>query len=145
MIFKQENQDGITVVGKNHKMPAPEVGKVYKAFDDGKIRLSRLDYWHIDRAIDLDKDEVDQEVLDELQEEIETCYWLYDKEQHIIYEATMVNKDGSTWFWKDDTEPTKCYFLYTQQGDWFGTGFLIAGLLDVDGHYYNWLMESMNE
>lgn len=140
MIFKQQKRSDdfvIILAGNEHDTPAPEVGKVYKAFDDGKIRWSRLDYWRIDEAIDLDAEGVDQELIDYIAKEIDTCYWLYSPEQHIIYKATMVNKDGSPWLWKDDTEPTECYFLRTKAKEWFGTGFLIAGLLDTDDYYFN--------
>lgn len=147
MIFEQQDRKDVIRIGEPHysNTPAPEVGKIYKAFDDGKVKWSRLDYWRIDRAIDLDKGEADEELLEYLQDEINTCYWLYSKEQHVIYEATMVNEDGSEWHYKEDTEPTKCYFLYTQDHCWFGTGFLVAGLLDVDERYYKELVEYTNK
>ena len=136
MQFKQRGDTpNFTVImsGVEHDTPAPEVGKVYKCFDDGKIRLSRLDYWRIDEAIDLDNDELDAETLQEIAEEINQCYWLYSPEQHIIYKATMVNEDGSVY-----DEPTVCYFLRTKQKEWFGSCcFLLDGLLDTDDYYYN--------
>jgi len=147
MKFKQKNDGGVVVIncGEGHDSPAPEVGKIYKCFDDGKIRLSRLDYWRIDKAIDLDNEEVDEELLEDLAYEIDSCYWLYAPEQHIIYKATMVNKDGSTYRYEKGDEPTECYFLRTKNKEWFGTGFLIAGLLDTDDYYYNDLMEELKK
>lgn len=143
MIFEQQERSHVIVIVDNDakEMPAPEVGKVYKAFDDGKIRLSRLDYWRIDKAIDLDNDNVDPSLLEYIQKEINQCFWLYNKEQHIIYKATMVEKDGTDYFFEGGDEPTECYFLRTQDKGWFGTGFLVAGLLDVDERYYNELVE----
>ena len=137
MNFKQKENLDVIVINcdeiRNAPAPAPEIGKVYKCFDDGKIKLSRLDYWHIDEAIDLDNDIVDPELLDMLKEEINDTYWLYSSEQHIIYKATMINEDGSV-----DDEPYECYFVRTKDGDWFGLGcFLWDGLLDVDNYYYN--------
>jgi len=141
MKFKQqENTDVIVIVSDDEIRiaPAPEVGKVYKCFDDGKIRLSRLDYWHIDEAIDLDNDIIDPALLNILKEQINECYWLYSPEQHIIYKATMVNEDGSVYRYEEDDEPYECYFLRTKNGDWFGLGcFLWEGLLDIDDYYYN--------
>lgn len=141
MLFEQRKENDIVIIdlgGTEHDTPAPEVGKVYKCFDDGKIRLSRLDYWRIDEAIDLDNSELDEETFLDIAEEINHCYWLYSPEQHIIYKGTMVNKDGSVYRYAKDDEPTICYFLRTKQKEWFGCCcFLFAGLLDVDDYYFN--------
>lgn len=147
MKFKQKNNGDIVVIncGEGHDSPTPEVGKIYKCFDDGKIRLSRLDYWRIDKAIDLDKGELDEETLQDIAEDINCTYWLYSPEQHIIYKATMVNEDGSVYYYKEGDEPTECYFLRTKNKEWFGTGFLIAGLLDTDDYYYNELMKELKK
>jgi len=139
MLFKQKgNDEHFIAIGKHteHDTSAPEVGKVYKAFDDGKIRWSRLDYWRIDEAINLDTDNVDLEIINLIAEEINDCFWLYSPEQHIIYKATMVDENGRPY-----TEPTECFFLRTKNKSWFGTGFLVAGLLDVDEYYYNKLLK----
>ena len=141
MIFKQrENTDTFIVIGGGveHDTPAPEVGKVYKCFDDGKIRWSRLEYFRILEAIDLDNDEVDPELLENLAAEIDSAYWLYEPEQHIIYKGMMVNKDGSIYRYKPEDEPTISYFLRTKQKEWFGSCcWLDDGLLDTDDYYYN--------
>lgn len=147
MIFKQQKEDShITIIMSfEHNSPAPEVGKIYKCFDDGKIRYSRLEYCRIDKAIDLDKDVIDKDLLDMLKDEINEIYWLYEPEQHIIYQGTMVNKDGSTYFYKDEAEPTICYFLRTKQKEWFGAGNWIGdGLLDTDDYYFNKYLKDEN-
>lgn len=139
MLFKQKDENNVIVLGGvEHDTPAPEVGKVYKCFDDGKIRLSRLDYWRIDEAINLDNGELDAETLLDIAEEINNCYWLYSPEQHIIYKATMVNEDGSVYRYQAGDEPTVCYFLRTKNKEWFGCcSFWWDGLLDVDDYYFN--------
>lgn len=140
MNFKQKENEDVIVIDCDEirNAPAPEVGKIYKCFDDGKIRLSRLDYWRIDKAIDLDNDVIDPELLDMLKEGIDSCYWLYSSEQHMIYKATKVNKDSSVYRYDGDNGPQECYFIRTKNGDWFGLGCLFwDGLLDVDDYYYN--------
>ena len=140
MNFKQKENEDVMVINCDEirNAPAPEIGKIYKCFDDGKIRLNRLDYWRIDEAIDLDNDVIDPELLDMLKEGIDNCYWLYSPEQHIIYKATMVNKDGSVYRYDGDDGPQECYFIRTKNGEWFGLDFFLwDGLLYVDDYYYN--------
>ena len=139
MLFEQKKENNVIILdGVEHDTPAPEVGKVYKCFDDGKVRLSRLDYWRIDEAINLDNGELDAKTLLDIADEINDIYWLYSPEQHIIYKATMVNEDGSIYRYKEDDEPTVCYFLRTKNKEWFGCYcFWNNGLLDTDNYYYN--------
>lgn len=39
MKFEQDTKNRMTVIncGESHVYPAPEVGKMYRAFDDGKL------------------------------------------------------------------------------------------------------------
>ena len=58
--------------------PVPEVGKEYNAFDDGKIRPSRLEVVKIVELIPFDK--ADEELINEWKQNVEECYWLYAPE-----------------------------------------------------------------
>lgn len=137
MKFQQDNESGIVFIGFDTPlepaMPEPEVGKVYHGFDDGKIRLSRLVDWKITKRIDLDKDKIDKQLLDDLAEEISNCYWVYAPEQTIIFAAESGEGD----------DLVTCYFLRTKSGSWFGalSGFLDSEL-DVDNRWYNKLIEN---
>ena len=119
-------------------MPEPKVGKVYHGFDDGKIRLSRLIDWKILERIDLDNDTVDSELLDQLQQEIIECYWIFNPEQTIIFRAQALHGNG-----KPDEDIGECYFIRTLSGGWFGA--LSAPFfwceLDVDNRWYDVLIE----
>lgn len=137
MNFKQSNESGIVFIGFDTPlepvMPEPEVGKVYHGFDDGKIRLSRLIDWEITKRIDLDKDKIDKQLLNDLTEQINACYWLYSPEQTVIFEA----RNG------EDDEEVICYFLRTKAGGWFGalSGFFDSEL-DVDNRWYDKLIKT---
>ena len=143
MLFKSGKPDGVfTIISlgsdENSKpMPEPEVGKIYHSFNDGKIRLSRLNDWKIIKRIDLDNDKVSKYLLRIIQQEIKECYWLFDTEQTIIYRAYAVDKNG-----KYDREIGYCYYLRTKEGGWFGAnnGFWNCEL-DVDNRWYNELIK----
>lgn len=144
MKFKQDKESNITFVGfdvKKHDFPDPEVGKTYKAFDDGKIRRSRLMFWKITKAINLDSDKISKNVLKMIGEEIYNCHWLYAPEQTIIYRAKAVDEKGNY-----DKNVGYCYFLKTKAGEWFGAccGWW-GGVLDTDNYYYNMMLEQEAE
>lgn len=149
MLFKQEDQGHVSIY-RDEDNPVREqiiplvVGKTYPVFDDGKITYGRLMYYTIDEEIDLDAnpDALTPDEFDHLSQEINTCYWLYNKEQHIIYRAHETNKDGSEI---EDTEEThydhSCLFLRTYDHEWFGAcNWLFNGLVDVDGSLESYLI-----
>ena len=65
MLFEQEKNTNFVTIqcGEPNKLVYPEVGKIYNAFDDGKVRRSRLMKFKITKAIDLDKDKVSKSLL----------------------------------------------------------------------------------
>lgn len=144
MIFKQR-KDNDTISLRDDLdpiMPEPEVGKIYHSFDDGKIRLSRLVDWKIMKRIDLDKGEASKTLLKNLQREVDSCYWIFDPEQTIVFYAKAVGKDG-----KYDKDIGTCVFLRTKEGGWFGAWakFLWWCELDVDNRWYNELIKEAKE
>ena len=144
MKFEQKVDGTIRVIHLDgtHDSPTPEVGKIYPAFDDGKIRMSRLMYYKIEQAFDLDNPRIKQiigtDLWDTIRYEINACYWLYEPEQHIVYLGRSVDENGK---YDADIEPS--VFLRTKDGEWFGTGFWSC-LLDTDNYYYNMMMEDMD-
>ena len=141
MIFEQKKDGTIRVINldEEREAPAPEVGVIYNAFDDGKIRPSRLMRYKIEKAIDLDRPDIRKvlgdELWDAIRRDIYECYWLYEPEQHIVYIGRAVDGDGSY----DKDIPTTV-FLRTKRKEWFGTGDWWYPLLDTDG-YYTRMME----
>ena len=105
--------------------PVPEVGKEYHAFDDGKIRRSRHSIVRITEVVPFAS--VNHKAfLEEWQQEVEDCYWLYAKETDYFVKAE----------WDDETS----YFVRTQDGGWFSLGWFGARL-DIDGSLYQKLLE----
>ena len=142
MKFKEAKKDsGIVFIGFDNKMdpimPEPEVGKIYHSFNDGKIRLSRLVNWKITKRIDLDNDKVSKHLLEVLQRDIKSCYWVFDTEQTIIFHAKAVDENG-----KYNKQIGTCYFIRTKSGGWFSAyaNMLWWCELDVDNRWYNELI-----
>ena len=104
--------------------PVPEVGKEYHAFDDGKIRPSRLEVVKITELIPFDK--ADEELINEWKQEVEECYWLYATETDYFAKGE----------WDDETS----YFVRTEDGGWFSLGWF-GSRLDIDGDLYKKMIE----
>ena len=104
--------------------PVPEVGKEYHAFDDGKIRPSRLEVVKIVELIPFDK--ADEELIEEWKQNIEECYWLYATETDYFAKGE----------WDDETS----YFVRTEDGGWFSLGWF-GSRLDIDGELYKKMIE----
>ena len=136
MIFKQENPHLVTFVGFDAKpstpFPTPKVGETYCGYDDGKISPMREVYWKITAEINLDDSAtpVSLDTLDILQGEIQTYHWLYDKEQHTIYEAV---EDAPK---RPSKKREHCFFIKTYSDEWFGVGSYLSCLLDTDDRYH---------
>ena len=105
--------------------PVPEVGKEYYAFDDGKIRPSRLEVVKIVELIPFDK--ADEELINEWKQNIEECYWLYATETDYFVKGE----------WDDETS----YFVRTEDGGWFSLGWF-GSRLDIDGSLYENMIEN---
>ena len=108
--------------------PVPEVGKEYHAFDDGKIKPSRLEIVKIVELIPFDK--ADEELLKEWKQNVEECYWLYALE--------------TDYFAKAEYEDETSYFVRTEDGGWFSMGWF-GSRLDIDGSLYNKMNEWYKE
>ena len=108
--------------------PVPEVGKEYKAFDDGKIRPSRLEHVKIVEVIPF-KECQDNELISNWTVEVTDCYWLYAQEtDYFIKAETEVYSDP-------------CYFVRTVDGGWFSLGWW-GSRLDADGSLYEKMIEN---
>lgn len=106
--------------------PVPEVGKEYHAFDDGKIKPSRHSIVKITEVVPFAA--VNHKAfLEEWQQQVEDCYWLYAKETDCFVKAE----------WDDETS----YFVRTLDGGWFSLGFW-GSRLDVDGSLYEKMIET---
>ena len=111
--------------------PVPEVGKEYNAFDDGKIRPSRLEHVKIVEVIPF-KECKDNALISTWTEEVTDCYWLYAQETDYFVKAICVQPDtGAQWF------------VRTEDGGWFSLGFW-GSRLDVDGELYKKMKENYN-
>lgn len=106
----------------------PEVGKEYKAFDDGKIRPSRLEVVKILEVIPF-KECWDFELLSNWTEEVTDCYWLYAQETDYFIKA------------ETDVYSDPCYFVRTTDGGWFSLGWW-GSRLDADGSLYEKMIEN---
>ncbi len=105
--------------------PVPEVGKEYHAFDDGKIRPSRLEVVKILEVIPF-KECWDFALLSNWTEEVTECYWLYAQE--------------TDYFVKAEYDDETAYFVRTKDGGWFSLGWF-GSRLDVDGSLYEKMIE----
>ena len=110
--------------------PVPEVGKEYHAFDDGKIRPSRLEHVKIVEVIPFMECE-DIELIVQWCREVKDCYWLYATETDYFIKAYCP---------KDDP----MYFVRTVDGGWFSLGWW-ASRLDMDGSLYKQMTEIYGE
>ena len=111
--------------------PVPEVGKEYHAFDDGKIKPSRLEHVKIVEVIPFNEC-TDLELINIWKQEVEECYWLYAEETDYFVKAICVQPDtGTQWF------------VRTEDGGWFSLGFW-GSRLDVDGELYKKMKENYN-
>ena len=108
--------------------PVPEVGKEYHAFDDGKIKPSRLELVKIVEVIPF-KECQDNELISNWTVEVTDCYWLYAQETDYFIKAE----------WDDETS----YFVRTVDGGWFSLGWW-GSRLDVDGSLYEKMKENYN-
>ena len=109
--------------------PVPEVGKEYHAFDDGKIRPSRLEHVKIVEVIPF-KECWDFALLSSWNTEVAECDWLYAKETDYFVKAYCKEPNtGAQWF------------VRTVDGGWFSLGFW-GSRLDVDGSLYEKMIEN---
>lgn len=100
-------------------MEIPKINKTYNCFDDGKIRESRLYTVDVKEIIPFDM--IDRDTLDDWKDEVERCFWLYEKETDYFIK-TENGEDGDA------------VFVRTKNGGWFSIGgFMNSGRLDVDG------------
>ena len=108
--------------------PVPEVGKEYHAFDDVKIRPSRLEHVKIVDVIPF-KECQDNELISNWTVEVTECYWLYAQE--------------TDYFVKAEYDDETSYFVRTTDGGWFSLGWF-GSRLDIDGSLYEKMKEHYN-
>jgi len=99
-------------------MEVPVVNKTYKYFDDGKIRVSRMDNVLITEVVPFRK--IDRRTKKDWKAEVKSCAWLY------------LNK--TDYFVKGHLERSNedVVFVRIEDNQWFSLGWW-AGLLDLDG------------
>lgn len=100
------------------KIGIPELNKEYDYFDDGKINPSRHDKVTITELVQFNK--IDDETKANWLEEVEQCYWLYNKETDYFVKGRLKEI-------KEDV-----IFVRTLDNEWFSLGWW-AGHLDIDG------------
>jgi hypothetical protein len=109
---------------------APEVGKEYHVFDDGKIRPNRHSIITITKVIPFNECN-DNKLMSDWAQVVTDCYWLYANETDYFVEARYEDEP-------EDEEPT--YFVRTKDGGWFSLGFW-GSRLDIDGSLYKKMTE----
>ncbi len=97
----------------------PEVGKIYKHFDDGKIRMSRMSTVKIIGVIPFN--EIDVNILKIWEKQFLQSYWLYSSK--------------TDFFIKGIVDEVEVIYVRTKDLRWFSLG-LFAGELDLDGSLY---------
>ena len=105
----------------------PIIGNLYKYFDDGKIKHSRM---YDVEIIDICKyEDADKELIKLWIEEVKYCDWIYKDTTDLFINGVICMCDG------DEKEVT---FVRTIDDDWFSLGFW-AGRLDLDGKLFEYL------
>lgn len=134
----------------------PKIGEFYHFFDDGKTSASRHYICKIERIIPFNEAKdiilstprgeeiigsegkfesffIDMSLEDIWKEEVEQCYWLYNKETDYFIEASCpVYDDNSLWFAR------------TQDGGWFSMNIQSwwqSGRLDSDNKIFEDIIE----
>lgn len=138
MIFTRGN---ITIINNEvagHKDPLPEIGKLYYAYDDGKIRPSREYTVIIDELIE-DIEKLPEGIYEAWSEEANDCFWLFSEESDYIAVGHV-----------DNEEKEKCYFVRTHGGHWHSihTQDSIVGdnlALDVTGENRAYVVANWGE
>jgi len=111
----------------------PEIGKIYKTFDDGKITKSRMYEIKIKDIIPFKK--ANEKLIKQWKEEVKDHDWLYARETDYFC-ISETNEDN-------DVE----VFVRMIDGRWFSfsNGFLTYSLLDIDGSLYTELIKFLND
>jgi hypothetical protein len=101
----------------------PVLGQTYNYFDDGKIRATRRMEVVITEIIPFS--EIDKETLNEWEEEVEECNWLYAKKTDFFVRGDLKVSDDII---------KKIIFVRTidKNNGWFSLGWW-GGSLDIDG------------
>ena len=95
-------------------MNLPKIGKTYNCFDDGKISEGRKYEVKITEIVPFK--EIDKDTLEQWEEEVKECYWLYAEETDFFIKS-----------WNGDDIET---FVRTKDNGWFSMGFMCSGRLD---------------
>lgn len=111
----------------------PEINKTYDYFDDGKIRESRRLPVTITNVIPFN--EIDKETLNDWEEDVEKCSWLYSKETDYFIK-------GDLKITEDEIEKVVFVRTINNSNGWFSLGWW-GGRLDIDGTLNDWLEETI--
>ena len=114
-------------VVSDHPMPLPEVGKIYIAYDDGKIRPTRE--YKVKVLGILTYKQLPKEMKKLWKQEVIKSYWLFSPKSDYFIKTIVVGID-------DGEEQ---YFARTHGSTWFcinGLDWNYCGELDVDGSLY---------
>ena len=114
---------------KYEPQPVPEVNKEYYAFDDGKIKPSRLERVKIVEVIPF-KECQDNELISNWTVEVADCYWLYAQD--------------TDYFIKAEGDNETSYFVRTTDGGWFSLGWF-GSRLDIDGSLYELMIKNYGD
>ena len=140
MIFTRGNVTIITQEKEGHKDPVPEVGKVYYAYDDGKVRPSREYTVTIDELIqEEDESKLPEVLYNAWCDSANECYWLYNPETDYIVRGHINNEDQDI-----------CYFVRTHGGHWHSIDYPDAWMgsnlaLDVTGENRAYVVANWGE
>lgn len=133
MIFKKGNITIITPETPGNMDPLPDLGEIYYAYDDGKIRRSRECKVKITKHKPLWLMPLKFKRI--WKKQTKECYWLYAKKTDYVVVAETIGD-----------KPELCYFVRTHGGHWhsveFGNNIMTDNLsLDLTGDMHGWLDE----
>ena len=120
--------------------PVPEIGKVYHAFDDGKIYPSRHMLIRIDEIISFDHMKPWMKAV--VHYEAENHDWLFDVHTDYIVKGIWAVEN------KGKVEDRPLWFIRTKDGGWFSAdvdNYMDGCVLDVTGELWDNMVEYYRE
>lgn len=121
---RKNRKNGCTIgnVISDHPMPIPELGHIYYAYDDGKIKFSRE--YRVQILGIYKYKQLPKEIKKDWKDKAKNIYWLYAPTTDYFIEAQNIVNDE------------KQYFVRTHGNGWFALSGIKKGYLDVDGSLY---------
>lgn len=112
---------------RDHKMPLPEVNKIYTAYDDGKISPSRE--YKVKILDILTYKQLPKEIKKLWKEEVVHYFWLFSPKSDYFIKAVKLKVDGEEEQWFVRTHGNTWFGLNSNSDGWCS----YCGELDVDG------------